>query len=259
MRAVPGPRALAGQPPDGDGRLQRLRQGHGLRGLAVGALQRAGAARGAGGRRRRLAGALPRPRRLPVARRRAHLPSDPGPARGLGQRPHPDHRAGRDGLGPLRRPGARGALAGADGLGRAAGLGAAERARQGRMARRDGAPVAALARALPGAGLRGPGVPALLQRGRADRRALAAEHRLAAAVAQEVQRRRVAARDPVGVRVDPEPAAGAVLVRGGNVAVLGRSRGPPRDVPRLAVLQGPDRDAGDGAVQERPGRRASAT
>ena len=40
--------AHAGQPPDRDGRLLGLGQGHGLRRLAVGALQRPGAARGAG-------------------------------------------------------------------------------------------------------------------------------------------------------------------------------------------------------------------
>ena len=56
--------------------------------------------------------------------------------------------------------------------------------------------------------------------GRADRGAVRAEHRLAAAVAARLRRRRVAARDPVGVRVDPEPAAAAVLVRGGDGAVL---------------------------------------
>ena len=58
----------------------------------------------------------------PVARRRAHLPRDPGPARGHRQRAHPDHRAGRDGLRALRRRGARRTLAGADGVRGAAGV-----------------------------------------------------------------------------------------------------------------------------------------
>ena len=70
-----------------------------------------------------------------------------------------------------------------------------------------------------------------------------------------VQRRRVAARDPVGVRVDAEPAAAAVLVRRGHGAELGRSGDAPRDVARLAVLHRADRDARDGAVQDRPRRR----
>ena len=45
-----------------------------------------------------------------------------------------------------------------------------------------------------------------------------AEHRLAPAVAAQGRRDRGAARDPVGVRVDPEPAAAAVLVRRGRRA-----------------------------------------
>ena len=137
------------QPPDGDGRLLGLGQGHGLRRLDVGALQRPGAARGAGARGGRRARALPRPRRLALARRRAHLPRHPGPARGHRAGADPDHRAGRDGLRPLRRRGARRALARADGLGRAAGHRAAEPAGPRRVARGDGAALGALARALP--------------------------------------------------------------------------------------------------------------
>ena len=52
LRALRRPPAHAGQPPDGDGRLQRLRQGHGLHRLHLGAAQRAGAA-GQAGRRAR--------------------------------------------------------------------------------------------------------------------------------------------------------------------------------------------------------------
>ena len=106
-----------------------------------------------------------------------------------------------------------------------------------------------------GARLRRPRVHALLRPGRADRRALAAQHRLAAAVAQGRRGRRVAARDPVGVRVDAEPAAAAVLVRRGHGAGRGRPRAAARDVARLAVLPRADRDARDGALQVRPGRR----
>ena len=114
VRALRRAPAHAGQPPDRDGRLLGLGQGHGLHRLLLGAAQRAGAAGGAGGRGRHPARALPRPRRLAVARRRAHLPRDPGPARGHRQRAHPDHRAGRDGLRALRRRRARRTLAGAD-------------------------------------------------------------------------------------------------------------------------------------------------
>ena len=122
LRALRRAPAHAGQPPDGDGRLLGLRQGHGLHRVLVGAAQRAGATGAPGRRRGHFARALPRPRRLAVARRRADVPRDPGPARGHGQRAHPDHRTGRDGLRPLRRRGAGGTLAGADRVGGAAGV-----------------------------------------------------------------------------------------------------------------------------------------
>ena len=64
-----------------------------------------------------------------------------------------------------------------------------------------------LPRALSRSGLRRSRVPALLRAGRADRGAQPAQHRLAASLAQGQRGRRVAARDPVGVRVDPEPAS----------------------------------------------------
>ena len=70
-----------------------------------------------------------------------------------------------------------------------------------------------------------------------------------------VARRRVAARDPVGLRLDAEPAAAAVLVRRGHGAGGRRPRAAARDVARLAVLPRADRDARDGAVQVRPRRR----
>ena len=177
---------------------------------------------------------------------------DPRPAGGDGRRPDPDHRAGRDDRGALRGRGARPAVAGADGVGRPAGERAAEPAGQARVARGDATALAGLAPALPRARVRRSGVHPLLQRDRADRRALAAEHRLAAAVAQGDQRRRGAARDPVGVRVDAEPPAAAVLVRGGRVARHRRSGHAARDVAGLAVLHRADRDARDGAVQDRP-------
>ncbi len=93
----------------------------------------------------------------------------------------------------------------------------------------------------------------------ADRRAQPAQPRLAAAVAQGQRRRRVAARDPVGLRLDAEPAAAAVVVRRGDGAGRGRPRAAARDVARLAVLPRPDRDARDGALQVRPRASPSAT
>ena len=82
----------------------------------------------------------------------------------------------------------------------------------GRVARGDGADVRALARALPRPRLRGPRLRALLRAGDAADRADRAQHRLAPVEAQG-GRDRGAARDPVGVRVDAEPAAAAVVVR----------------------------------------------
>ena len=257
LRALRRAPARAGQPPDGDGRLLGLGQGHGLRRHPVGAARRAGAARGAGGRGRASRSSSST---AAAARRRAAAGAPTARScaqpEGTVQRPHPDHRAGRDGLRPLRRRGAGRAVAGADGVAPCCWPRALPnppvrdewREEMERLSR-------ALARALPRAGLRRPGVPALLRPGRADRRALAAEHRLAAAVAQGRRRRRVAARDPVGVRVDAEPAAAAVLVRRGHGAGRGRPRAAARDVARLAVLPRADRDARDGALQDRPRRR----
>ena len=123
-----------------------------------------------GGHRAR---ALPRPRRLAVARRRAHLPRDPGPARGHGARAGSGSpsRARRS---PPATPTPELAERSLEQTvsRRAAGHRAAEPAGPRRVARGDGAALGALARALPRAGLRRPGVPALLRPGRADRRAL---------------------------------------------------------------------------------------
>ena len=80
------------------------------------------------------AGALPRPRRVALARRRPHAPGDPRPAARLAARPHPHHGAGRDGVRALRRRRARGALAGADAVRGPARL----RARAARRCRRPG-------------------------------------------------------------------------------------------------------------------------
>src|SRR5204862_148214 len=69
--------------------------------------------------------------------------------------------------------------------------------------------------------------------------------------------RRGAAGHPVGVRVDAEPRAAAVLVRGGDGAGRGVAGRAARDACGLAVLRDADLDARDGVVQDRPrGRRA---
>ena len=257
MRALRRAPAHAGQPPDGDGRLLGLGQGHGLRRRPPGRCYNAQeqlAAQAARGRHR--ARALPRPRRLAVARRRAHVPGDPGPARGHGRRPDPDHRAGRDGLRALRRrrswPSGRWSRrsppccwrarcrtrrSGTSGARRWSGSRERSRERYRALVYDDPeflrffgqvAPIAELSQL--NIGSRPPS-------------------------RKGVARRRVAARDPVGVRVDAEPPAAAVLVRRGHGAERRRPRAAARDVARLAVLPRADRDARDGAVQDRPRRR----
>ena len=186
VRALPRHAARAGEPPDGDARLLGL--GQGLR-----------ASSPASGR---------------CTTRRSGSPR---------RRPRPASRSSSSTAAAARRRAAAGAPTGRscaqpDGHGATAASGSPSRARRSRPAtptpswpcarssRRSSAVllasalpnppvpdewraemerlVGALARALPRAGLRRPGVPALLRAGRADRRALAAEHRLAAAVAR---------------------------------------------------------------------------
>ena len=91
-------RPLAGRRAGGDDRLFRLQQRRRLRRLQLGAGQGAVEAhqgRPRGGRGHRL---LPRPRRLGLARRRAHRPRHRRAAGGLDPRAIPRHRAGRGGL-----------------------------------------------------------------------------------------------------------------------------------------------------------------
>ena len=203
-----------------------------------------------------VARALPRPRRLAVARRRAHVPRDPGPARGHGQRAHPDHRAGRDGLRALRRRGAGGALAGADRVRGAAGVARCRTRRCGTSGARRWS------------GCR--------QRSRERYRGLVYDDpeflRFFGQVAPiaELSQLNLGSRPP-----SRKGSAGVESLRAipwvfawtqnrlllpswygaGSGAGGRRPRAAARDVARLAVLPRADRHARDGALQVRPGRR----
>ena len=173
--------------------------------------------------RGRRAGAVPRPRRVDVARRRADVPRDRRAADRLAARADPDHRAGRDDQRALRAPGAGGALAGADAVARSCW----RPTWRGRRRPRTGAPTSTASRA----------------RSREVYRALVyddpdfarfffqitpidalADLNIGSRPPSRGRRRddRVAARDPVGLRVDAEPDPAAVLVRRGHRAGRGR-------------------------------------
>ena len=91
----------------GDGRLLRLREGSRRARREPRAVPGAARDGGVGARARRAAHDLPRARRRARTRRRPGQPGDPRAAAGLGRRTVQGHRAGRDGVRPLRRPGAR--------------------------------------------------------------------------------------------------------------------------------------------------------
>ena len=93
-RRAAGGRRRAG----GDDRLLGLQQGRGLRRVRLGDLPRADPDRGGAGRRGRLVGVLPRPRRSAGARRRAGQRRHPRPAARHGRGAHEDDRAGRGAL-----------------------------------------------------------------------------------------------------------------------------------------------------------------
>ena len=190
----------------------------------------------------------------------------------IGRRAHPRHRAGRDDPGQVRprgdrRPHARD-LHDGDARGEPHAGAQADR----RRARADGGHRLRVAHGLSRRGLRPPALRRVLPRGDAGAGAVAAQHRQpAVAASRRPRRRRVAARDPVAVRVDAEPAAAGVLAgrrrRHRRRAGPGRGRRPAHDVPRVAVLPlgaRPDRDgAGQGrrpdrgAVRSRAGARAT--
>ncbi len=112
-------------------------------------------------------------------------------------------------------------------------------------------------------GLRAPALPRIFSRRHADHRDRAAEHRIAAIEPRRRQPDRGSAGDPMGVRVDAEPAHAAGLARAGQRAggvqrrAWQRGRGAaPDDVPRVAVFW---HDAGqrpDDPGQSRPADRA---
>ena len=174
------PGRAARPPARGDGRLLGLGQGRRLPGRAVGDLPRAGGAREVAKRRAARADDLPRPRRQRRPRRRPDPRGDPGPAAGPPARPAQDHRAGRDDLLQVRPAGTRlpqpRGGAGGDAARRVPGVAA----RAARGARETLAELADRAEAAYRALVwDDAGVPALLPRLHADRRALAARARLA--------------------------------------------------------------------------------
>ena len=216
-RALRGPRRRARRPRRGDGRLLRLRQGRRLPRRAVGDLPRAGGAGRGRARGRRRADDLPRPRRQRRPRRRADARGDPRPGAERAARPAQGDRAGRDDLVQVRpagdgvpqpRVGAR-----RDGAERVPGHRRAARPSPDERALLDEL-AAQLGGAVPRARLADAELRRLLPRVHAGRRAGAARPRLApGAAARQRRLPRLAARDPVGLRLDAEPHAAPGLVR----------------------------------------------
>ena len=193
-----------------------------------------------GGRARRPAHPVPRPRRGARAGRRPGRAGGAGPGARVGGRAAQGHRAGRGHLRQVRAPGHRAAPPGAGHLGGAARLGArGAGAGPGRGAavpaggRPDGRAGAAR---LPGPGrgrrvrrMAGPDQPAGGTRPDADRVPAAAPgHRRSARPCRPGR----AAGDPVGVRVGADQAEPARLVRPGQRAGGGARR--PRRAGRGA-------------------------
>ena len=216
---LPAHRRAARRRAGGDARLLRLEQGRRHHDVAVGDPPGpAGVARRRGPARR-AAAAVPRPRRHGRPRRRPDLRRDPGPAVGRARRRDQVHRAGRGHLATSTRcrswpartsssPSPRccrrpyctdAAAAGRDQLRRWDEC-------MDHVSRRR-------VRRLPRAGRR-PRPARLLPRVDAGRAAGRAQHRVAAVAAARLRRRhRRAARDPVGVRLDPVAPDRARLVR----------------------------------------------
>ena len=215
-----------------------------------------------GARARRPPDDLPRTRRGARARRRTREPRDRGAAARLGRRPVQGDRAGRGGVRPVRRRGARPATPGA----------AHERGRAGERAPRstsirptrslrDRDDVGCVARALRSARPDG-GVRGVLPAGDADRADRHAADRVTARRARHghVDGPRRPARDPVGVRLEPEPREPDRVVRPRRRARGGRDApgrpGPAaRDGEGVAVLRDAARERGAVARQGGPGDR----
>ncbi|BAR47207.1 hypothetical protein Maq22A_c28505 [Methylobacterium aquaticum] len=256
----------AGRGAGGDDRLLGFEQGRRLRRLELGARQGPGQAdpgRRAGRSRHRV---LPRPRRLGQPRRRSHRTGHRGPAAGLDPGPVPHHRAGRGGLVQVRQPRHRRLPDGAARLGGArprprrrpaAGPGRGDR----RVRRRAGGLLGRLAGGL---------CPAdhasrprdVFRRREPARRDRAPQHRLAAGPALRRPQPRRPAGDPVGVRLEPEPARHHRLVRGrqrleepARRARGGRPGAAAADVRGVAALPADPRRGGKDPAHRRSRHR----
>ena len=172
-------------------------------------------------------------------------------------------RAGRDDPGQVRPARHRPAHARALHDGDAAGGASRPRRSPPRVARDDAPAGRRLARGVPFVRLRGARLRAVLPRGDAGRGARPPQHRQPPRAARRRRRRgRLAARDPVGLRLDADAADAAGLARrrrrarASSSATRPRPR-PARDVPRLALLPLDARPDRDGAGQGRAGHRAA--
>ena len=203
----------------------------------------AGAAR-RGRPARRAAAAVPRPGRHGRARRRPDPRGDPGPAVRHARRRDQGDRAGRGHLRQVHAAGAGPGEPGADRGRGAAGDAAAHHAAAARprtwpAGTRPWTSVSGAAFAAYRALVEDPRPARLLLGGHPDRAARRAEHRLPPGEAARLRRRaRRAARDPVGVRLDPVPADRARLVRRRYRARRGARGGPRRRAARTCTAAG---------------------
>jgi hypothetical protein len=203
-------------------RLFRQQQGRRLPDLGLGAVPRRDRADRGLRPPRCHAAPVPRPRRFGRPRRRPELPGHPRPAAGRGAGPDPHHRTGRSDRLEIRQPGAGPAQPGNPRRRHAGSHAAGARARCAapRIPRGDGRTLGQRLRRLSGDGLRDAGLRAVLLGIHGDRRNRRAQHRQPAGLAQEDDRHRGPARDPLGVLLGavPPDAAGLVRLRRGGRA-----------------------------------------
>ena len=204
-------------------------QGRRLRHFGLGALQGRDWARGSVPPPRRPHPAVPRPRRLGWAGRRAELRRDPRAAgrRCAGTDPH--HRAGRDHFEQIFQPRRRAAQPGDARLRHARGdafAGREPRARS-RVSRYDGGIVAQRLQSLSQPRLRDGGFRALLLVVDGHYRNRQSQHRLKARLAQEDDRHQRPARDSLGVLMGAMPAHAPRVVRV-RLGDKGLCRSPPQ-------------------------------